>query len=103
MLSCYPTGVTPVYQEGPMIAAARTRKDSPKDVGTLWIMRRSHHSARCALLERFGTWELRIVIDGEMLLSERCRRGSAAFALAETWKGRMSDDGWRQVLPETAR
>jgi hypothetical protein len=85
-----------------MISAARTRKDTPKDVGTLWIMRRSHHSARCALMERLGHWELRIIIDGEMLLSERCRRGAAAFALAERWKGRMFADGWRQVLPETA-
>lgn len=82
-----------------MSLAARTRKDTPNDVGTLWIMRRSDHSARCALMERLGDWELRVVINGDMLLSERCPRGNAAFALAEQWKRRMLDDGWRQVVP----
>lgn len=82
--------------------AARTRKETPNDVGTLWTMRRSDHDARCSLMERVGTWELRVVVDGKMLLSERCPRGAAAFALAETWKRRMFDDGWRQVLPGLA-
>jgi hypothetical protein len=82
-----------------MTLAARMRKDMPNDVGTLWRMRRSDHHARCALMERLGIWELRIVIDGEMLLSERCPRGNSAFALAERWKRRMFDDGWRQIVP----
>lgn len=82
--------------------AARTSKETPHDVGTLWTMRRSDHYARCSVMERLGTWELRVVVDGRMLLSERCPRGAAAFALAETWKRRMFDDGWRQVLPGLA-
>ena len=82
-----------------MSLAARTRKDTPNDVGTLWIMSRSEHCARCALMDRLGNWEVRIVIDGEILLSERCPRGNAAFALAERWKRRMLDDGWRQTVP----
>lgn len=86
-----------------MSLAARTNKDSRNDVGTLWTMRRGDHSARCALMERIGGWELRVVIDGEVLLSERCPRGNAAFALAELWKLRMSDDGWRQVVPAPPR
>lgn len=82
-----------------MSLAARMRKDTPNDVGTLWTMRRADHVARCALMEHLGTWELRVVIDGEMLLAERCPRGSEAFALADQWKRRMRRDGWRQVVP----
>lgn len=86
-----------------MSLAARTSKDTRNDVGTLWMMRRRDHNARCALMERIGGWELRVVIDGEVLLSERCPRGNAAFALAERWKLRMFDDGWRQVVPAAPR
>ena len=82
-----------------MSLAARMRRDMPNDVGTLWSMYRSDHSARCALMERLGNWELRIIIDGEMLLSERCPRGNSAFALAEQWKRRMLDDGWHLIVP----
>jgi hypothetical protein len=85
-----------------MSLPARMRKDAPKDVGTLWTMRRSDHRARCALVERLGSWELRVLIDGEMLLAERCPRGSEAFALADQWKRRMRDDGWHQVVPAGA-
>ena len=85
-----------------MRLSARIRKDTPNHVGTLWTMRRSGHSARCVVMERLGDWELRVVIDGEMLLTERCPRGSEAFALADQWKRRMLDDGWRQVVPPSA-
>lgn len=85
-----------------MSLPARMRKDTPNNVGTLWTMRRAEHVARCALMEHLGTWELRVVIDGEMLLAERCPRGSEAFALAERWKRRMRRDGWRQVVPAAA-
>ena len=59
-----------------MSLAARMRKDTPNNVGTLWTMRRADHVARCALMEHLGTWELRVVIDGEMLLAERCPAGA---------------------------
>ena len=86
-----------------MSLARRTSRETANDVGTLWTMRRSDHYARCSLIERVGTWELRVVVDGKILISERCPRGSAAFALAETWKRRMCDDGWCPVLPGQAR
>lgn len=73
--------------------------DAPRDVGTLWMMRRSGHLVRCALLAWTVDWELRVVVDGETLLSERCPRGAEAFSLAERWRGRMLDQGWQQIVP----
>jgi hypothetical protein len=73
--------------------------DAPRDVGTLWMMRRSDHVVRCALLAWPVDWELRVVVDGLTLLSERCPRGAEAFQLGERWRGRMIDQGWQQIVP----
>lgn len=78
---------------------ATTRQDTPDDVGTLWTMQRLGHGARCALMASLGEWELRVLVDGDTLLAERCPRGGEAFALAEVWKRRMIEQGWRQVIP----
>jgi hypothetical protein len=79
--------------------ASRSCQDAPNDVGTLWTMRRLGHSARCALIAFSGDWELRVLVDGEILLAERCPRGAEAFAVAELWKRRMLQQGWHQVVP----
>ena len=72
-----------------------------KDVGTLWLMRRNGRSARCALMSWPGTLELRVLVDGQSLLSEPCDGAAEAFTLAEAWKRRMTDKGWHQVVPDT--
>jgi hypothetical protein len=46
-------------------------------------------------------WEPRLIVDGHIVLAERCPRGAEAFALADAWKRRMLDKGWRQVVPAT--
>lgn len=74
-------------------------RNSPNDVGTLWTMRRLDHSARCVVMAWPGEWELRVLVDGEQLLSERRPRGDEAFALGEQLKVRMLDAGWEQVVP----
>ena len=73
--------------------------DAPHDVGTMWTMRRLTHTARCALMAWPGGWELRVLVDGEILYSERSARTDKTFALAERWKRRMLDQGWKQVVP----
>jgi hypothetical protein len=78
---------------------ARERQDILDDIGTLWTLRRSGHSARCALMAIAGKWEPRVIVDGTIILAERCPRGAEVFALIERWKRRMLDDGWRQVVP----
>jgi hypothetical protein len=77
----------------------RSRQDNPDDVGTLWLLQRQDHTARCALLAWRSGWEVRVLVDREMLLSERCGRTEDAFALAERWKGRLLHEGWQQILP----
>ena len=79
--------------------AVQSGRDTCKDVGTLWSMRRNGRSARCTLLAWSGTLELRVLVDGQSLLSERCDRAAEAFTLAEAWKRRMIDKGWHQVIP----
>ena len=77
----------------------RARQDAPEDVGTLWLMRHQDLTARCALLAWPGGWELRVLIDGDAMLSERCDRADEAFSLAEQWQRRLSDQAWRLVVP----
>ena len=69
------------------------------DVGTLWTMRHSEQRARCALLAWPADWELRVIVDGRTLLSQRCPRGGEAFEIAETWKQRMVEQHWTQIVP----
>jgi hypothetical protein len=74
-------------------------RDAPNDVGTLWTMRRLGCVARCALMAWSADWELRVLVDGDILLAERCPRGAEAFALADEWRSRMLDQGWLQIVP----
>jgi hypothetical protein len=46
-----------------------------------------------------GGWEVRVLVDDETLLSEHCVRTDQAFTLADRWKRRMIDQGWKQVVP----
>ena len=82
-------------------------RNIPRDVGTLWMLRRSGHAVRCALVAWSSEWEVRILVDGVILLAERCPRGAGAFRLAELWKDRMVKEGWqiptrRQLAPQFA-
>jgi hypothetical protein len=63
------------------------------------MMRRLGCMARCALMAWPTDWELRVLVDDEILLSERCPRGAEAFALADEWRCRMLDQGWLQIVP----
>jgi hypothetical protein len=75
------------------------RQQTANDVGTLWTMQRRDRSARCALMACPGHWELRVLVDGDILLSECCARPNDAFVLAEQWKRRMLERGWQQIVP----
>ena len=78
-----------------------SRQDTATDVGTLWTMQRREYSARCALMTGLWGWELLVLVDGETLLAKRCARADEAFALAEQWKHRMLEQGWRQIVPRS--
>ena len=78
-----------------------SRTNHRHDVGTLWTLRRATLAARCALIAWSGGWEVRLVIDGEILKSERCDRGEGAFALAARWKRRMLERGWEPTVSQS--
>lgn len=73
--------------------------NTPYDAGTLWTMRHFNQRARCALLAWPTEWELRVIVDGQPLLSQRCSGGGEAFELAETWRQRMVEHQWTQIVP----
>jgi hypothetical protein len=75
-----------------------SRQQHP-DVGTLWTMVRDDHAARCGLMSSRGSWYVRVVVDGTLLLEESYARADAAFMRAEHWRRRMTMLGWKQVLP----
>jgi hypothetical protein len=62
-------------------------------------MRRSERSARCALMTGAADWELRVLVEGDILLTERCSTAADAFEVAERWRQRMLLRGWHQVKP----
>ena len=83
--------------------ASRTRKSrqrfEPQDVGTLWTLRREEYTARCTLLSWSPDWELRVVMEQDILLAKRCRSTVDAFELAEHWRRGLLEHGWEQVIP----
>jgi hypothetical protein len=81
------------------MARNRTADESGSDVGTMWMMRRNGRTARCALLSRAQEWELRVLVDGEPLLTKRCPEAKRALDVAEEWKRRMTGKGWSAVSP----
>lgn len=85
-----------------LFTAQRQGPAAADDVGTLWTLRRHDHRARCALIARPHSWEIRVLVDGALLMAERCERGADTFALAESLKQRMLAAGWQQVVPRPA-
>jgi hypothetical protein len=70
------------------------RVDLLFDVGTLWTLERDTHVARCALLWVPHAWELRVLIDDETLLSERCCSQVEVLEVASAWGTRLRAGGW---------
>jgi hypothetical protein len=64
------------------------------DVGTLWTMGRDGYTAHCALIWLPHTWELRVLIDDDVLLSEQCATQARVLAVADAWRGRLAECGW---------
>ena len=83
--------------------ASRNRKSrqrfEPQDVGTLWTLRREEYTARCTLLSWSPDWELRVVMEQDILLAKRCRSTVDAFELAEHWRRGLLEHGWEQIIP----
>ena len=76
------------------------------DVGTLWTLELDTHTARCTLVWVPAAWELRVLIDDEILLSERCRTEAQVRSTAGGWAIRLRGCGWTSpdsALPDARR
>lgn len=85
--------------------APQTRKSQhsePQDVGTLWTLRREEYTARCSLFFWSAEWELRVVMEKDVLLAQRCSATADAFELAEHWRRGLVEHGWQQIIPMSA-
>ena len=70
-------------------------QELPQDVGTLWTLEHSGRTARCVLLSHYDTWEVRLLVDSDLFQSERCGVSHDVFSIAEQWKSRLGERGWR--------
>ncbi len=84
---------------GDLRSSEKARDHGPRDIGALWTLTRGESRARCVLLSVADGVEVRVVLDGAALESERCERFDEAFELAERWRARMTNAGWRRLLP----
>jgi hypothetical protein len=64
------------------------------EVATLWAMERHGHVTHCALIRLLHAWELRVEMDDDLLLFERCRTETELFAIARGWRERLRERGW---------
>ena len=80
-------------------AASPDRDRVQRDIGTLWTLKRGESTARCVLLALADGLELQVLIDGGLLRTEACERHQEAFTLAERWRARMMDRGWKGLRP----
>ncbi len=76
---------------------ALTEGSQGEHIGTLWTLQRDECTARCALLAFAEACELRVFVNGELLLSQPCEIQHEVFELAERWRGRMAECGWKKA------
>jgi hypothetical protein len=72
-------------------------QELPHDVGTLWTLEHSGRTARCVLLSHYDTWEVRLLVDTDLLWSERCGVSHDVFSIAAQWKSRLGGRGWSKL------
>ena len=69
-------------------------QELPQDVGILWTLEHSGQTVRCELLSHYDIWEVRLLVDSDLLLSERCAVSHDVFSIAEQWKRGLGGRGW---------
>ena len=70
----------------------------PLALGTAFKLRKrkgdTDHVAVCELWSHLFGWELRLLVDGELLRSQFCRTGGAWITLFDLWKTKLLEKGW---------
>jgi len=49
----------------------------------LWTLEHGGRIARCELLSHYDIWEVRLLVDSDLLWSERCAVSHDVFTIAE--------------------
>jgi hypothetical protein len=55
------------------------------------------------LLAEGGTWTIRVLVDGALLLEEHFSDADGAFTVGKEWRLRMVSQGWQQIVPRARR
>jgi hypothetical protein len=76
------------------VLPSREDQQLQQNVGTLWTLEHSGRTARCELMSHYDTWEVRLLVDTDLLWSERCGVSHDVFSIAEQWKSRLGGRGW---------
>jgi hypothetical protein len=73
--------------------------DVSDSMGTLWLVQRDDHLAHCGLFWSREGWELRVHIHEYTLLAQQCKRADQVLELADAWRERLIERGWRDARP----
>jgi hypothetical protein len=76
---------------------AASGRPQASDIGTLWTLERDDCTARCGVVAVADAWEVRVSMNGDLLLSQRCELRHEVFGMAERWRMRMAERGWKKV------
>ena len=68
-------------------------------MGTLWLVQRDDHLAHCGLFWSREGWELRVHIHEYTLLAQQCKKADQVLELANAWRERLIERGWRDARP----
>jgi len=68
-------------------------------MGTLWLVQRDDHLAHCGLFWSREGWELRVHIHDYTLLAQQCKKADQVLELANAWRERLIERGWRDARP----
>ena len=67
----------------------------PVRVSSGWKLTKDSHSAECELFAHQLGWELRLLIDQDLRMSQVCRSQDDVLTTGEQWKVAMIEKGWR--------
>ena len=65
-----------------------------QNVGDMWTLRKNGREMVCRLVTHMFSWELRLLISGDLYHSEVCRSEKKVFDTADLWRAEAERKGW---------
>jgi hypothetical protein len=63
-------------------------------LGPMWTVTKNGRTAACSLATHVLGWELRILLDGELIRSEVCKTEPGVFDTSDGWRRDCEAKGW---------